>query len=146
VGNGPFKLREYVGELTSEFDPKPAVVSHNPLLEVCIDTGVFGMLVYASICIAGLWQFFRFRHHRCSLDLNVSAYYAIVFAVAIGYFASWIKAGGMEHHPIFFVLLGLLVIPQQLSLGVDSSDNVPADPLALTRGEPGIDSYSEDDI
>ena len=115
VGNGRFELTHYIAPLTSDYDHRDGVPSHNPLLEVGVDTGLFGMFLYASIWASALWQFFRHRGSWYMREGALAAYFPLVLGVAAGYFWSYIKDGGMENHPTFFALLALLIIPSQLS-------------------------------
>jgi putative inorganic carbon (hco3(-)) transporter len=115
VGNGPVELVPYVAALTNHYDyvdhPLP---SHNPLLEAGVDTGIFGIVVYFSICVAALRQFFwcsgRWYLHGGAL----TAYFPIVLISAAGYITAFLKDGA-DSHPTFFLLLALLIIPSQLS-------------------------------
>jgi putative inorganic carbon (hco3(-)) transporter len=104
--------------------------AHNPLLEVGADTGLFGIFVYLSIWVTALWQFFRCRSHWYLREKALAPYFPMVLGAAAGYFMSYIKDGGTQCHPTFFLLLALLVIPSQLlrnhKLAVDPSVNPPA--------------------
>jgi hypothetical protein len=44
----------------------------------------------------------------------IAGYFPLLLGVSVGYFASWSKGGGMDAHPTFFILLGLLVFPAGL--------------------------------
>jgi putative inorganic carbon (HCO3(-)) transporter len=115
IGNGPFELHKYIASLTSYYNHRLNLPSHNPLLEAGVDTGLFGMLVYASICVCALWQFFGSRARSSMRDKALPGYFPLLLSITVGYLASWIKGGGMENHPTFFLLLALLLIPSQLS-------------------------------
>lgn len=115
VGNGRYGLQRYIGSLTSAFDHRDDLPSHNPLLEVGVDTGLFGMFLYLCIHVAAFWQFFSHRSRGYMREGALAAYVPMALAVAGGYFASFIKDGGMENHPTLFLLLALLIIPSQLS-------------------------------
>lgn len=115
LGNGPIELRPYIAALTSDYAKHFGLPAHNPFLEVGCDTGLIGILLYASVVISALWQFF---HNRRRLDMHggaLSTYFPLVLVCAAGYISSFIKSGGMENHPTFFVLLALLLIPSQLT-------------------------------
>jgi O-antigen ligase len=114
IGNGPFELHRYVASLTSTYAHRLEVPSHNPLLEVAIETGVLGVFLYASAVVLAVWQFFRYRHKLYVHDALVAGYFPLMLGVSMGYFASWLKGGGMDAHPTFFILLGLLVFPARL--------------------------------
>ncbi|MER9900204.1 O-antigen ligase family protein [Mesorhizobium sp. M0130] len=111
IGNGPSELYQYVAPLTSNYADRSSVPSHNPLLEVAAETGVLGVVLYASAVVLGVWQFFRYRRRLHNYDELVAGYFPLVLGVSVGYFASWLKGGGMAAHPTFFILLGLLLFP-----------------------------------
>jgi hypothetical protein len=56
-----------------------------------------------------------------------------MLGIAAGYLASWIKSGGIENHPTFFVLLALLLIPSQLSQEPDFNGPAARSPPVLPR-------------
>jgi putative inorganic carbon (HCO3(-)) transporter len=126
IGDGRPYLHHYIGSLTNDYYKRDDLPSHNPFLEVGVDTGVFGMSLYFSICIAALWQFFRSRAYPFMRKGPLAAYFPIVLCATVGYFAAFIKAGGMENHPTFFLLLALLIIPSHLLPGWASSTFRPA--------------------
>jgi O-antigen ligase len=130
VGNGRYGLHHYIALVTTGYANHNDLHSHNPLLEVGVDTGLFGMFVYLSICVAALWQFLRSRGRRFMREGPLAAYFPTLLVTAAGYFASFVKDGGMENHPTFFVLLALLIIPSQLALGSDITIGRPRDRLA----------------
>ena len=115
LGNGAFELTPYIAALTSDYDHRNDLPVHNPVVEVGVDTGLIGMFVYLSICAAALWQFFCNRSRWYLCDGALVAYFPIVLCSAISYLASFIKGGGFEADPTFFLLLALLIIPSQLS-------------------------------
>ncbi|MDR6756398.1 O-antigen ligase [Mycoplana sp. BE70] len=114
VGNGPTELHRYVASLTSIYAHRPQLPSHSPLLEVAVETGVLGVFLYAGAVVLAVWQFFRQRHKLYAHDALVASYFPLMLGVSMGYFASWLKGGGVDAHPTFFVLLGLLVFPARL--------------------------------
>jgi putative inorganic carbon (HCO3(-)) transporter len=133
VGNGRFELHHYIAPLTSDYDHRNDLPSHNPLLEVGVDTGLFGMFLYTSIWVSGLWQFI---YHCGSWYMRkgaLAAYFPLELGVAAGYFLSYIKDGGMENHPTFFALLALLIIPSQLSHDPTRKNCLPPGAYTCTR-------------
>jgi O-antigen ligase len=131
IGNGPLVLIEYVRALTSDYNYRSALVSHSSLFEVGIDTGIVGMCIYLGVCVAAVGSLARSRSRM--KGVAPSAYLTIVMSIAAGYFTSSIKSGGLETHPIFFVLLSLLVIPSTLSANFGAA--VDKDPDGITRSE-----------
>ncbi len=117
IGNGPSELHWYIPMVSS--DPykvmRTEYPSHNPLLEVTVDTGLIGMLIYISLCLSAVWQFFRSRGHPRAREAPLSYYFPLVLCVVAGFFASWIKAGGVEANPLSFLVLALLIVPYQLA-------------------------------
>jgi O-antigen ligase len=133
VGNGPLELPNYIASLTSEYNHRATLPSHNPLLEVGVETGIVGMVIYVCLWVAALWQFIRHRNRQVMREGVLAAYFPILLGVTAGYFATWIKAGGLVHDPISFVLLALLVIPSQLLLVSDTAINRSAKAAELAR-------------
>jgi putative inorganic carbon (hco3(-)) transporter len=115
VGNGPFELHGYIVTLTNYYNYRHDLPSHNPLLEVGVETGLLGMLIYIGALCCALWLFLRHHGDRRENDAALAAYFPIVLGVAAGYLSSWFKSGGMENHFTFFLLLMLLAIPSQLA-------------------------------
>jgi len=114
IGNGPFKLHNYIAALTNEFNKRVDLPTHNPLLEVGVDTGVIGLCLYAAASIAAFRQFFGATARANLRAHGLVGYFPLVLGIAIGYYSSWIKGGGVESHPSFFAILALLQFPSQL--------------------------------
>jgi O-antigen ligase len=114
VGNGPKELHWYAKSLEIGDSTRRDLPSHNPLLEAGVETGLIGMLIYVSVCVAALWQFFRYRNRSYMREGPLAAYFPLVLGTAVGYLATWVKGGGLEVHTSYFVLLALLSIPAQL--------------------------------
>lgn len=129
VGNGPSGLRPYILELTDRYAKRLELPAHDPFLEVGCDTGLIGMFLYVCILGVALWEFFHSRGHRYMREGVLAAYFPLVLVCAVGYLTTFIKGGGLENHPTFFVLLALLIIPSQLS----------HDPALKTGGGPIIE-------
>lgn len=124
VGNGPLELPRVMDWTLTERATMPA---HNPILAVGVDSGVPGILLYVSAIIMAAWQFVR--HGRRWRNGPMAAYFPIISSCVAGYSISWIKGGGMEYDPTFFLMLALFVIPSQLSPEPDSTG---------TRTESGV--------
>ena len=123
IGNGPPGLNWYIASLTSEaFVHRRDLPSHNPMLEAAVETGVPGLLIYVSVCASALFQFFRACRRPIMRRGPLAAYFPLLLGTTAGYVAAWFKNGGMEVHPTFFILLGLLLIPSQLSF---ETENLP---------------------
>jgi O-antigen ligase len=133
IGNGPIELHTYIAALTSYYDHRFDLPSHNPFLEAGIETGLIGMFLYASICVCAIWQFLDRRSRSHTRGGAFAAYFPLMLGIAAGYLASWIKSGGIENHPTFFVLLALLLIPSQLSQEPDFNGPAARSPPVLPR-------------
>jgi O-antigen ligase len=130
VGNGPLELPHYIASLTADLDHRHQMPSHNPLLEVGCDTGLIGILLYVSIIVTALSQFFRNRRRLREAGGAMGAYFPIVLCAAVSFFSSFVKGGGLENNPVFFFLLALFVIPSQLTLGSEQTLGSAAEALA----------------
>lgn len=115
AGNGPQALHAYIASLTSYYNHRTDLPGHNPLLEVGIQTGVLGLLIYVAIPAFALFRFLKARHRPMMREGAMAAYVPLVLASVIGYGFSWLKSGGMENDPSFFVLLALLLLPAHMS-------------------------------
>jgi O-antigen ligase len=112
LGGGPIELPKYIAVVTGEtfLNKQPTFPSHNPLLEVGADTGIFGMMLYGAMLLSVLGQAIRKVPFERSAPV-FGFYRPLILIVAAAYSLSWIKSGGVENHPTFFLLLGLLMIP-----------------------------------
>jgi O-antigen ligase len=122
IGNGPFQLSRYYASVTSG-STRLDLPSHQPFLEVTIETGLFGLLIYGGIMASAFWSFWRFRSAWQACEEAPSGYYAIVSGIWVAYIMAWIKSGGVENHPSFIALLSLLLVPSLL-LRVPASDSL----------------------
>ncbi len=116
VGNSPYAMMEIVRSFRSVFGFETAPI-HNPILAIWAETGLVGLLLYLAVFASAIWafayQYFRLRRFGVTW---LMPYFALTFAAFCGYFASWIKGGGMETNYSFFLMLGLLVLPSHLEL------------------------------
>ncbi len=125
VGNSPYAMMEVIRSFRSIIGFESAPI-HNPILAIWAETGILGLLLYLAVFASAIWafgsQFFRLRRFgvtgagQSSNTAWLMPYFALVFAAFCGYFASWIKGGGMETNYSFFLMLGLLVLPSHLEL------------------------------
>jgi putative inorganic carbon (HCO3(-)) transporter len=120
IGNGPIELHRYIASLTSAANRRVDLPSHQPFLEVTIETGLVGFIIYSAIITSALFSFLRFGRAWSASNEAPAGYYAIVLGSSVAYATAWIKSGGVENHPSFFVLLGLLLVP---SLVMRESDH-----------------------
>jgi O-antigen ligase len=125
VGNGPFELHDYIAALTSAANHRRDLPSHQPFLEIGVETGLFGLLIYAGIILSAVWSFVRSRPLWRAAGGAAAAYHPIVGGVAVGYSLSWFKSGGMENHLSFFILLALMVVPGQIARDAGAARSSP---------------------
>jgi len=126
AGNGPHALHNYIANLTSYYNERTDLPAHNPLIEVGIQTGINGMLIYAAIPIFAVGNFLRGSNSPFMRRGAMAAYFPIVLSSASGYGLSWIKSGGMENDPSLFVLIALLLLPRHLSRWAEELEPRPA--------------------
>jgi putative inorganic carbon (HCO3(-)) transporter len=115
IGNGPFALHPYLAALTTATNHRLDLPSHQPFLEVAIETGLFGLLIYVVILASALMSFVRCRAAWVASREMPNAYYAIVSGVCVAYAMAWIKSGGLENHASFLVVLVLLLAPSLIT-------------------------------
>lgn len=111
VGNGPVALHDYIASVTSTYNHRMDLPSHQPILEVGVDVGVLGVALYLAAIFAALWAFIRSRGLWAGVAGAPAGYHMIVAGTAAGFLSSWIKGGGLKSHPAFFLLLALLLLP-----------------------------------
>lgn len=115
IGNGPFALHPYLAALTTATNHRLDLPSHQPFLEVAIETGLFGFLIYVAILASAFMSFVRFRAAWAGSRELPNAYYAIVSGICVAYAMAWIKSGGLENHASLFVVLVLLLAPSLIA-------------------------------
>ncbi|TCR61530.1 O-antigen ligase family protein [Bosea sp. BK604] len=115
IGNGPFALHAYLAALTTATNHRLDLPSHQPFLEVAIETGLFGLLVYIAILASAIMSFARYRAIWAASREMPTAYYAIVSGVCVAYALAWIKSGGLENHASFLAVLVLLLAPSLIT-------------------------------
>jgi hypothetical protein len=116
IGNGKAIVPDYLNSIVGldTFGVRTIFSTHNPLLDVGIDTGYPGMLLYLAAIFAAIASFARSWLSASGVSSLPIGYHLVVFAAGAGYSVSWIRDGAMNHHPSFFVMLALLVIPTAL--------------------------------
>lgn len=116
IGNARHALVPYA-ILLRDIGGNDSVATHNPVLQVWAETGVPGILLYLSVLGSAIWTFIRqYLRHRQSGARDLLLYYALVGSLFFGYILSWIKGGGMESDPTYFLMLALLLIPAGLNV------------------------------
>lgn len=113
IGNGPFALHPYLAALTTATNHRLDLPSHQPFLEVAIETGLFGLLIYVAILVSAFASFVRFR--AAARREMPSAYYPIMVGVCVAYALAWVKSGGLETHASLLVVLVLLLAPSLIA-------------------------------
>lgn len=112
VGYGPTALYDYILRYTPNYATRPRLPSHNPILEIGIDTGLLGILFYSATLIVAIWSFRRaYRQAVTAGSTALLPYFVVVGAVLAGYATSWIKSGGVYFDDMFGRQLTLLLIP-----------------------------------
>jgi putative inorganic carbon (HCO3(-)) transporter len=118
VGNGDYAMPSYLRTITNRFSYRSRYVpAHNPVLQVWIDTGLIGILLYLSVLGSAVWSFVRqYGQCRQAGRRSLTPYFALVSCVFVGYMLSWFKSGGLHLHSTYFLLLALLLIPSHLDI------------------------------
>jgi O-antigen ligase len=102
--------------ITDEYAQRTDLPSHNPFLEVTIDTGLFGGVVYIAMLVSAGWGFVRRYVQLARAGITVlNPYFAVVVCTFVGYISAWVKSGGTAVHLSYFMLIALLVLPQRLN-------------------------------
>jgi O-antigen ligase len=134
IGNSTLKLQELTTtdwELDIGDVGKPI---HNPVLVVWSETGMVGLTLYLGVLANAVWSFIGLYLRSRRLRMQwLTRYFALIGSVFLGYMASWIKGGGMESDFVYFLMLGLLLIPTQLyAQGLKGNERVVIENLGGT--------------
>jgi len=120
IGNASLSVVPYFGMLASrnlQAYRGERISLHNPVLQIWAGTGIPGILCYLGVLGSAIWLFVRqYCHCRGTGRHSLASYFALVSCVSVGVMLSWIKGGGMEQAPSYFLLLALLVIPSCLDV------------------------------
>lgn len=135
LGNGPFRLHPYIASLTSATNHRMDLPSHQPFLEVGVDTGLIGLIIYVCAIGSAIQSFARSRSCWLLSPSCPDGYYLTVFGATAAYGATWIKAGGLENHASLIVMLALLLIPSLVR---------EADDQSAREGGPGLSRHRHD--
>ncbi|MBL6081171.1 O-antigen ligase family protein [Belnapia sp. T18] len=139
TGNGPARLAAYIAAVTSDFRYRVDLPSHNPFLEVGLDAGLLGILLYGATVVSAVLQLVAARSRLAGTGQGLAGYYPLVLVAAIGYFTVWIKGGGLQSDLAFFTILALLIMPSQLRPAPAAAPSTPTPSGKAWKGpwEPG---------
>ena len=129
IGNGPFRLNPYIASLTNGANHRSDLPSHQPFLEVAVDTGLVGLVIYFGAIGSAIRAFARSRSGWVLSPSCPDGYYLVVLGATAAYGATWIKAGGLENHASLITMLALLLIPSLVQ---------EADGRIAPEGDPGL--------
>lgn len=129
IGNGPFELHPYIASLTSGANTRPDLPSHQPFLEVGVDTGLVGLIIYFCVIGSAILDFVRCRSFWLLSPFCPDGYYLLVIGATAAYGVTWFKAGGLENHASLITMLALLLIPSLVH---------KADDRIAPEGHPGL--------
>jgi O-antigen ligase len=114
IGNATRTIIPYLGMLIDTRNLTERSL-HNPILQIWADTGLIGLIFYLGVLISTVWSFFRQYFLSKAADASLGEpYFALIFGVFVGILATWIKGGGMEDAPTYFLILALMLIPSRL--------------------------------
>lgn len=111
IGNGALELPHYAGiTLINRSDMPP----HNILFEVTIETGIIGLILYASFFASAYFQFLATRRLMQREDsggfLLPPGYFPSVIAVSLGFAMALLKDGG-ANNPGVSLMIFMLIMP-----------------------------------
>lgn len=137
IGNGPFELHPYIASLTTAANTRPDLPSHQPFIEVAVDTGLVGLIIYVCVIGSAILDFVRCRSRWLLSPSCPDGYYLVVIGATAAYGATWVKAGGLENHASLVTMLALFLIPSLVH---------EADDRTVREGhpEPGLWGHSHD--
>lgn len=121
IGNGPFELHPYIASLMSGANSRPDLPSHQPFIEVAVDTGLIGLIIYVCVIGSAMLEFTRWRACWFRSPSCPDGYYLVVIGATAAYGATWVKAGGLENHASLITMLALLLIPSLMQEADDRS-------------------------
>lgn len=115
IGGSAYAILPYLGMHPSAGGVE-GLSAHNPVLVVWSETGLIGLFSYLGVLISAMAAFVKqyLRYKTQDIQERFLPYFALVASVFAGYLASWIKGGGMQTGYLFFLLIGLLLIPSGL--------------------------------
>jgi len=117
IGNAGSVLSSYLNRIASRWRDWEEMVSHNPILQIWIETGIPGLLLYLGALLSAIWQFFRqYRRYLGTGTRSFASYFALVTCTFVGIMLWWIKGGAAAYDPSYFLLLAFLLIPSHLNI------------------------------
>jgi O-antigen ligase len=116
IGNASRLIMPYLSLITETWDMTERAL-HNPLLQIWAETGLIGLIFYTATLLLAIWSFLKqfIKHMKTETEFWTS-YSSIIFAVSVGLLTIWIKGGGMELAPSYFLILAYMLIPHS---GID---------------------------
>lgn len=125
IGNSRYAMMSYV-RLFRSVGSYEMVAIHNPVLTIWVDTGLPGLILYLGVLASSIWTFIR-QYHRCKqlAEHWLLPYFALVTSTFFGYFATWIKGGGIESSFSYFLVIALLLLPSLQKLKEDPAQLHP---------------------
>jgi O-antigen ligase len=133
IGNAPFSALGYLQYFESIANTQKTSL-HNPVLTILAETGIPGLVLYLSFLLSALVSFGRaFFKSNGQRPQYMTTYFALTATIFCGYMVSWIKGGGMESDYSYYLVLALLVLPENLAACASepapslASESVPPD-------------------
>ena len=111
--------------------------SHQPFLEVGVDTGLVGLIIYVCVIGSAIWSFVQSRSCWLLSPSCPDGYYLTVIGATAAYGATWIKGGGLENNASLIVMFALLLIPSLVQEADDQSAREGGSGLSRHRHDRG---------
>jgi len=114
VGNSRYAIMNYV-RLFRSVSTRSNVSIHNPILTIWVDAGLPGVILYLGVLVSSMLSFVKQYIFFKKQGVHwLMPYFSLVSTAFMGYFATWIKGGGVESAFSYFLIIALLVIPSHL--------------------------------
>jgi putative inorganic carbon (hco3(-)) transporter len=127
IGNGTYALPPYIRAISSEdhLHRRVEMPAHNPLIEVGVDTGLLGLLLYGAALVSAGWLFLR---SFLAAYQRRSAYWLgyswLVAAISVAFLFTWIKSGGVDAHVSTFLMVALWLAPYRVGIAAQQREAV----------------------
>jgi O-antigen ligase len=139
IGNGRQALVPYTLRLMT-INGDVSVPSHNPIMQIWIETGLPGILLYLAVPTSAIWLFIlRYSRYNLSENRKLPLYWALTFSMLAGFAISWFKGGGTESDFLYFLVLSLLLTPVALVLKEQDRKTRPAQQQLANSSTPYSD-------